>query len=61
MQPKRLNTSALSREVATRAIANDDDPDVVPVPVRFREAFARSSRWLVLDARKLPSRLPRAP
>ena len=50
----------LNRDDAARAVADDTDASVVPVPVRMRLPFQQATRWLVLDARKLPSRQPAA-
>lgn len=51
----------LDRDQVAHAVADDRDSAVVPLPVRARLPFERASRWMVLDARKLPAARSDAP
>lgn len=57
MTPK---SAKLDRDECARALADDADPAVVPMPVRVRLPFERAARWVVLDARKLRGSKPAA-
>lgn len=51
----RGDLKGLSRIDLAAAVADDADPTAVPLPVHMRLPYERVSRWVVIDARRLPA------